>query len=114
MTSKKELNVIQSTERELLKKVKQQLPYGACSLISKKLKISNSQLTRFFNGASSPRKADILNATAEYLKEYNAKDLQAMKAITNALRPESPEQLQARLKHQSEKMGKNKSPLLEQ
>ena len=56
-----------------LKAIKEALPFGAISVIARKVGVQNSTVSRVLEGeVKSPRIAEIVKATAEYLKDYNA------------------------------------------
>lgn len=69
-----------------LQEIKKQLPSGAMRAIAKRAKVSTSLVSLTFNGKiNSPKKTDVLNATAEYLKEYKAKEKEASDALKEAI-----------------------------
>lgn len=68
------------------KKLKKQMPYGACKAISEKTGYSYTMVSQVLNGKSkSIHKPEILHAMAEYIKEFKGKETEAIEAINEAL-----------------------------
>lgn len=66
--------------------IRLELPHGAIKEIAKRVQLSTSTVSRVLNGIiDSPRKGDILKATADYLKDYKRKNKEAAEAINEAL-----------------------------
>ena len=69
--------------------IRKQLPSGAIKEIAQRTGLSTTTVSHVFRGkARSPQQAAIFNAAAEFVKEYRAKEAEAMRAITEALKPE--------------------------
>jgi len=69
--------------------IRKQLPSGAIKEIAQKTGLSTTTVSHVFRGkARSPKQAAILNAAAEFVKEYKAKEAESMRAITEALNPQ--------------------------
>jgi len=69
-----------------LKELKRQLPSGAIKEIAKITNTSKSTVCIVLGGKSeSPKKPEILKATADYLKEYKEKERKAKEALQKAL-----------------------------
>ena len=69
-----------------LQEIKKQLPSGAVKAIAERAKVSTSLVSLTFNGkTNSVKKTDIMNATAEYLNEYKAKEREASNALKEAI-----------------------------
>jgi transcriptional regulator with XRE-family HTH domain len=72
------------TDKKLRKALKN-LPSGAVSNIATRVNLSKTTISNVLNGRSnSPRKPEILQAAAEYLTEYKAKEREAMQALQEA------------------------------
>jgi DNA-binding LacI/PurR family transcriptional regulator len=66
--------------------IKKQLPHGAIKNIAQRSGLSTTTISHIFNGViESPKQADVLQATAEFMKEYREKKNAATKALTEAL-----------------------------
>lgn len=65
--------------------IKKELPHGAVKEIAEKTGLSTSTVCQILKGGKSPKTATVLAATAEYLNEYKAKELEARQALRNAL-----------------------------
>lgn len=95
-----------------LSEIKKQLPHGAIKEIAQRSGLSTTTVSQIFNGIiESPKLSEVLKATAEYLKEYKAKENEAVNALNEVLNPETVEQFAARMNYQAEKYGKGSSPL---
>ncbi|MDR0420424.1 MAG: hypothetical protein LBH30_03110 [Prevotellaceae bacterium] len=69
-----------------LKELKKQLPSGAIKEIAKRANTSKSTICIVLGGKSdSPKKPEILKATAQYLKEYKTRERKAKEALIKAL-----------------------------
>jgi len=69
-----------------LKEMRKQLPSGAIKEIAKRTNLSTSVVCIVLREKKkSPRKAEILQATAEYLTEYKAKEREASEALRMAI-----------------------------
>ncbi len=69
-----------------LKAVKEMLPHGAINIIAKKAGVLAPTVTRAMNGDTrSPKLPDIINAVAEYLAEYKAKEQAAIQSLNKVL-----------------------------
>jgi transcriptional regulator with XRE-family HTH domain len=93
--------------------LKKSLPHGAVKEIAKKMGLSTYTISRALNGHDkSPRLSDIIKATADYLAEFKAKEVEALQALNNVLQSETSEHLATRLQFQREKYGEGTSPIL--
>lgn len=71
-----------------IKKIRKQLPTGAIKEIAKRTGLSTTLISLTMQGKSRPQKLpEILRATAEFLSEYKARELEAMQAIQEILNP---------------------------
>lgn len=69
-----------------MKKSKHKYPHGLIQKVSEKVGLSRPTISKVLHGVyESPRKAEILKATAEYLKERKAKEAEAMAELNEAL-----------------------------
>jgi predicted transcriptional regulator len=70
-----------------LSEIKKQLPHGAIREIAKRLNVTEGLISRIYSGKieNSPKTPEVIKATAEYLKEYKAREIEAKEAITEAL-----------------------------
>lgn len=69
-----------------LQEIKKQLPSGAVKAIAERAKVSTSLVSQTFNGrTNSAKKMDVMNAAAEYLNEYKAKERAAADALKEAI-----------------------------
>ena len=92
------------------KTIRKELPRGWIKEISEKNGFNRNKVCNVMNGSS--KDATILLAIANYINEYKATERKAVQTISEALNPESSEQLSIRLNHHREKYGDNSSPLL--
>lgn len=93
--------------------VRDQLPHGAIVQIAKRAGVLTQTVSRALKGDTrSPKLPEIIKATAEYLKEYKAKENEANQALDEALNSETSEQFSARMNNQREKYGEETSPIL--
>ena len=96
-----------------LTSIKAMLPYGAIVDIAKRAGVLAPTVSRALKGDSrSPKLPEIIKATAEYLREYKAKENEANQALNEALNTESSEQFADRMNTQQEKYGEGASPIL--
>jgi len=73
------------TDKELKKALKG-LPSGTVKNVSERINLNKSTVCNVLKGkVNSPRKAEILQATAEYLTEYKAKEREASEALRMAI-----------------------------
>ncbi len=94
-----------------LQAVKQALPYGAILEISKRTGIEYSVVNRTLLGNKTRKRLEIIQATAEYLTEYKAKEQETLQALKRAMSEGHPAQLAARIDRSREKYGEGTSPL---
>lgn len=96
-----------------LSDVRKRLPHGSVKAISNRSGIGYYTVLRVLNGdTSSQHLPEVLKATGQYLTECKTKTIKAMKAISEAMNAEAPEQLVARTKRLSEKCEEETSPTL--
>jgi len=74
-------------QRIELQEIRKELPPGAMIEIAEKANVSKSTVSRFLAGKITGFNPKILNAIAEYLTEYKAKEREAMRAIKAVLNP---------------------------
>lgn len=68
------------------KEIKEQLPYGAVTDIAKRSGLSRYNITSVLKGNKRSRLyTAVLNATAEYMAEYRAREREALQAVENTL-----------------------------
>ena len=71
-----------------LTELRKELPHGAIKLISDRSGINYYTVLRTLNGDKrSPKFSEVITATAEYLTEYNAREAEAIEAMTRVLNP---------------------------
>ena len=92
--------------------IRAKLPHGAINEIAKRAGVLAPTVSRALNGDTrSPKLPEIIKAIAEYLKEYKAKQTEAVNALNEVLNPETAEQFTVRMNQQTEKYGEGSSPL---
>lgn len=72
------------------KDLRNQLPHGAIREIAKRADVTESLISRFFNGkiGKSPKETKILNITVQYLKEIKEQRRAAKKELQKVLSEE--------------------------
>jgi len=96
-----------------LTSIKGQLPHKAIVDIARRAGVLAPTVSRALKGDTrSPKLPEITKATAEYLKEYKARENEANKALDEALNAEPSEQFSARMNYQAEKYGEGSSQIL--
>lgn len=69
-----------------LQEIKQQLPTGAIKDIAERTHLSQTTISQVLNGKLETRKkTTILQATADYITEYKAKQREATEALQKAI-----------------------------
>jgi len=71
-----------------LQEIKKELPRGAIKKIAKQTNLTVALISKFFNGkiGNSTQKTEILQAAADVLAEYKAKERKANAALQKALK----------------------------
>ena len=68
-----------------LKEVKRLLPSSGMKTIAERTKIPYTEITRMFKGLETARTPIVIQATAEYLAELEAKQTEAKETLQKAL-----------------------------
>lgn len=67
-------------------KAKVKVPFTTIKTVAERLKVSRTLVSNVLSGMESSRRAAILTATAEYLKEYKAREKEAEAALADAMK----------------------------
>jgi hypothetical protein len=70
-----------------IKQIRNQLPLGAVKEIVKRSGINYATVQRFFRGEKTKENLNLMQVTAQYLKEYkeaNANAIQELQAVASA------------------------------
>ena len=76
--------------------IRKELPHGTIGRISKETGIDRNSISRTLHGdTKSPNYPEIIKAIAKHYTDFKARKEEALKALSNALSPESLEQKEA-------------------
>lgn len=80
-----------------LKSIRKLLPHGTVLKIAEKAGVTAGTVSRALHGDKrSPKLPEIIKATAGFLAEHKARELEAMQALNQALKPEPGKNVNAK------------------